>query len=432
MIKFLNKKISAHNLVNIIYNSLWLFLDKIIRMLAGVFVGGLLAKYLGPEGFGQLAYVVAYISFFQAITTFGADGIIVKEIASKKDEAPEILGSIFAFRVIIGFLCWVLAVLSMVFFYGINDELSIITLFVGLGLVFQSADIVDLWFQSQSKSKYTVLAKIIVFTLVNGIKLILINVKAPLIYFAIIYGVEYVFSAMSLYYVYSLFPTKRKWCVVTDRAISIVKESWPFIFSSISVLIYMRIDQMMLKNMLDSTSLGIYAAIVPLSSAWNFIPMTIYISLAPYVAKLKIDDDEKYYMFLGRIFRLFSLLATLICCMMYFLSDNIVSIIYGETYKSSVEILKVHIFTNIFISLGVAQGLWIINEGKGRITLYRTLIGAICSVVLNYIFIPKYGVIAVAWVAVISQFISTTLTNLYFAPRIFKMQMLSILQIKYQ
>jgi len=66
-------------------NTSWLFGEKIPRMVAGLFVGIWVARYLGPEKYGLLSYAQSFVGFFTAIATLGLDGIVVRELV--KDES---------------------------------------------------------------------------------------------------------------------------------------------------------------------------------------------------------------------------------------------------------------------------------------------------------------------------------------------------------
>jgi hypothetical protein len=103
----LAKRVSLHAIVE---NSGWLIFDKLLRMAMGLLVSAWVARYLGPESFGELAYVLAQIAFFQVIGTLGADGIVVRDIARNRDDAPTLLGTLLAMRMVVGVLCWVTAV----------------------------------------------------------------------------------------------------------------------------------------------------------------------------------------------------------------------------------------------------------------------------------------------------------------------------------
>ncbi|QCJ72092.1 hypothetical protein C9446_19560 [Providencia heimbachae] len=396
----------------------------------GLLVSAWVARYLGPGQFGELAYVLAYLAFFQAISTLGMDGIIVRDIAKKKQNANEILGTAFTLRAITGITCWFIAVCSMAFLNGWNDQSVYITALAGATLVFQAADTVDLWFQSQSQNKRTVAVKLSAYIFANGIKVILILNKAPLLAFAAVVTLETFTVACGLFYAYKKYPCEQPWRKLKKQAISLLHESWPFMISGLSIVLYMRVDQLMIKNYLGDTELGIYAAVLPLATLWQFIPMTLSISLAPMVAQSKAKGDDDFYKTLGHIFRIFAMLGWLVCIPISLVSPFIVSILFGDIYISGAIVLTIIVFTNLFINMGVAQSLWIVNERKSKLSLYKTIMGAIVCIISNIILIPLYGIIGAAISAVLAQAVSAVFSNIILSRRILIMQFKSLLFLK--
>ena len=123
------------------------------------------------------------------------------------------------------------------------------------------------------------------------------------------------------------------------------------------------------------------------------------------------------------------MLGWLICIPVCVFSDYIVSLLYGPQYQTGAVVLSILIFTNLFIYQGVAQSLWIINERKGKLSLLKTILGAIVCIVANLILIPKYGIIGAAISAVLAQFTSAIMANIVMAPRILILQIQSLLFI---
>ncbi len=398
-------------------------------MLLGVLVGAWVARYLGPANFGELAYVLAYIAFFQAIANLGADGVIVRDIAQDKSTAPLVLGTAFVLRLAIGLACWFLAIGGMVWSNGIGDQTVILTALAGGVLVFQAADTIDLWFQSQSQSRRTVVAKLIAYGIANAIKIALILMQAPLIAFAAVMALDALIAAMGLAVAYKSFSTEGDWHHAANQAKTLLRESWPYMLSGVSITVYMRIDQIMLKNMLGEQALGLYAAALPLSQVWHFIPMTLAISFAPFLARKKSQSEHAYMHALGIIFRLFSGFALVVCLATAIFSSVAIRYLYGAAFSEAGSVLAIHVFTNVFISLGVAQSMWLINESLPRLSLYKTIIGVAVSVLGNFLLIPHLGIWGAAIVAVMAQFISAFASNIVFAPEIFRIQLYSIFQI---
>ncbi|ENG4186233.1 flippase [Providencia rettgeri] len=396
----------------------------------GLLVSAWVARYLGPSQFGELAYVLAYLAFFQAISTLGMDGIIVRDIAKDKSSANEILGTAFTLRAITGIACWFLAVCGMAFLNGWNDRSVYITALAGATLVFQAADTVDLWFQSQSQNKRTVAVKLSAYIFSNGIKVILILSKAPLLAFAAVVTLETFTIACGLFYAYKKYPCEQPWRKLKQQAIVLLHESWPFMISGLSIVLYMRIDQLMIKNYLGDVELGIYAAVLPLATLWQFIPMTLSVSLAPIVAQSKAKSNDNFYKTLGHIFRIFAMLGWLVCIPISILSQFVVGFLFGDIYLPGAIVLTIIVFTNLFINMGIAQSLWIINEKKPKLSLYKTIMGAVVCIISNIILIPLYGIVGAAISAVLAQMVSAVLSNILLSHKILKIQMKSLFFIK--
>lgn len=429
----LTQKISGnHGLKAAIYNSGWLIFDKLVRLLLGLLVSAWVARYLGPAQYGELAYVLAYLAFFQAVSVLGMDGIVVRDIAKDDMKAGEILGTTFILRVSVGFCCWAAAIIGMGFFNGWQDSSVYLTAIAGASLIFQAADTIDLWFQSQSQSRRTVIAKLAAYITSNGLKIVLILNKAPLLAFAVIMAIEFLLSALALVYAYKKFPCHHPWLLFKDRATKLLNESWPFMLSGLSIVVYMRIDQMMIKEILDEKELGIYAAVVPLATLWSFIPMTLFVSFSPMLARAKKESESAYWSCLINIFRGFALLGWLVCIPVAILSNYVVELLYGVAYARGATVLTILVFSNLFINMGVAQSLWILNEGKSKFSLYKTAVGAIVCLTANYILIPRLGIIGAAISAVLAQCSSTILVNVFLCRHIFILQLKSLLVIRHK
>lgn len=415
-----------HSLLVVIENSGWLLFDKLLRFLLGLFVGAWVARYLAPAQYGELAYVLAFIAIFQAVATLGLDGIVVRDIAQDSGNASTILGTAFVLRLIVGVICWIVAICSMVWLNGVNDRSVVLTALTGGALIFQAVDTIDLWFQSQSQSRRTVLAKLSAYLLSSGVKVALILHGAPLTFFAAVVAFDGLVATAGLVIAYRRFPCKKAWSCTYTTARQLLLEGWPFILSSISIMAYMRIDQIMIKEMLGAQQLGVYAAVLPLATAWQIIPMTLYASLAPFVARKKTEGGDAYWQALQKIFKVYALLGWLVCIPTVIFADLAVDLLFGAYYKQGGGVLMIYVFTNLFINMGVAQSLWLLNERKAVLGLAKAMVGAGVAIVGNWLLIPSFGIAGVAVVAVIAQFTSAVLMNSLLSRRLFLMQIHSL------
>ena len=432
---FVRKRVEGRqSLQKIINNAAWLSIDKFLRMGVGLVVSIWVVRYLGPDRFGQLSYATAFVALFGAIATLGLDGIVVRELVRKPDDANEILGSAFYLRVVGGITTFVVSLVA-IFLLRRNDPLSwSLVAIIAAGTFFQAVDVIDFWFQSQVLSRYTVIAKNSAFLLMALAKVGLILTHASLMMFAWVALAEIILGAIGLMLAYRYLghrPTA--WRGVLSRCLSLLGDSWPMILSGFSVAVYMKIDQVMLGDMAGNGAVGIYTSATKLTEIWYMIPMVIVSSVFPAIVQSKEQDEQLYY---RRITRLFSLMAAVslpIAVPMSLCSNWVVVKLYGASYQAAGPVLAVHIWASLFVFYGVAQGPWDLTENLTRLAMVRIVIGAIVNILLNLWLVPAYGALGAAVATVVSQALAAVILNILHEKTrpIFYCQLKSLLFVRY-
>jgi O-antigen/teichoic acid export membrane protein len=408
-------------------NSGWLIFDKLARALLGLLVGAWVARYLGPSEYGLLAYVLAYVALFQAVASLGADSIIVRDIAQRPDAAASTLATALALRFALGVACWVGVVITVALTSGGDTGVMVLAALAGGVLVFQAGDVVDLWFQSRSQSRRTVLAKLTTYLLSSGVKIALILHQAPLAAFALVITLEAAGSAFALWIAYRRLPTAHPWKASASSARALLKEAWPLTLSGVAIMVYMRVDQIMIQQMLGPRELGLYAAILPISQFWQLLPLSIAVSLAPAFARLRASDPEKYVASMVQAFRAFFYAGVACAVLTAAVSALVVELLFGSTYRDSARVLAIHSFSNVFLFLGVAHGLWLTNERRVAVRLWGTLAAGLCTVGLNFALLPRLGLSGAAWASILAQSVAAFLINALLDRRSFRLQLDAIL-----
>lgn len=396
-------------------NTGWLIFDRFLRMAVGIYVTVWVARYLGPEQFGLLNYAFALTAILSLLSTLGLEQIIIRDLVKDPTLKNVTLGTSFVLK-LSGSLFSI--VLSILIASLIRPGEPITVLIVGIiasGTLFQSSDIIDLFFKSQVEAKYPVLAKSIPFILINIIKIILIINNAPLVAFAWTALAELAFGALGLVIAYRLTGHHiKEWKFNYNRAKELLGESWPLLLSGIAVLIYMRIDQIMLGQIVGDTSVGYYSAALKLSEVWYTIPIAIMNSATPIITKSFLIDINQYHLRLQKLFNLMTLIGLTLAIPTTFLAPSIIQIIYGKEYLISASILSIHIWSSIFIGWGLLKDMILVTQGLVKIILITTIVGAICNVLLNLILIPNYFGVGAAWATLISQVLSVSVVLLFF------------------
>lgn len=399
-------------LARIIDNLGWLLLDKALRMVGGLLVGVWVARYLGPEQFGLFNYASAFVVLFTAIAVLGLNPIIVRELVQHPEREGAVLGTGFALQ-LIGSLIALALMTVLIAVLRENDEIvRYIVVVMGIGMVVRSADVIRYWFEARVISRYTVWTDNAAFVLAAFARIYLVLNGGRLVDFAWVALGEIVVATALLVYVFvKVNRTRAGWQVLKSEAGSLFGRSWPLMLSGLTITIYMKIDQIMLGQLAGDHEVGIFSAALRISEIWYFLPMIIVTSVYPSLLRSDQADGTRFERDMLRLLRALVALAIAIALPIWLLSGQIIAFLYGESFRGAAPVLAIHIWTSVFVFLGVAGGRWYIVKGLERLTFLRTLFAACLNVILNLKLIPLWGAMGAALASLAAQAMSGVLFN---------------------
>ena len=264
-------------------NTSWLLMERIVRMTVALFVGVYIARYLGPERFGLLSYVNSFVGLFLALATLGIDSIVIRELVKRPGSRSEILGTAFGLKICGTIFMW-FAILATVPFTENDNQTNVFISIIAFAILFQAFNVIDFKYQAEVKSKYVVKIQFIQLFITSIVKLFLIYIKAPLLWFVGVYCFDAFFLAVGLIVMYllnsgNILLWRWKWKVARE----LLKDCWPLILSGVLVSVYVNIDQVMIKEMIGVKDVGLYSIATRLSTVWYFIPIAVTDSIFPEI-----------------------------------------------------------------------------------------------------------------------------------------------------
>jgi O-antigen/teichoic acid export membrane protein len=195
-----------------------------------------------------------------------------------------------------------------------------------------------------------------------------------------------------------------------NTAKRLLKDSWPLLLSSITIMIQARIDQVMLKQFIGLRELGNYVVALNIIVVLGFVPTILHQSLLPAIVDAKKKSKDIYYNRLLDYYRLMFSLFLIAFIILFFCGDIIIRLLYGSKYEIASQIISLIAFRLFFANMGVAKSAFITTENLFRYSLLTSIAGAILNVTLNYILIPQFKSIG----AILSSFISFFITIFLF------------------
>ena len=393
-------------------NTSWLMAERIIRMTVALFVGVYVARYLGPERFGLLSYANSFVGLFLALATLGLDSIVIRELVKNPESRNELLGTAFGLKIFGTIIMWFFILVSVPITEN-DNQTNIFIAILSFAILFQVFNVIDFNYQAEVKSKYVVKVQFFQLIFSSSTKLFLIFIKAPLLWFVWVYCFDTFLLAIGLVVIYMIksgnfLLWRWKW----EFARTLMRDSWPLILSGIIVSIYVNIDQVMIKHMIDEQAVGIYAIATRISTAWYFIPIAITSSMFPAILNAKYNNSSIYQQRLQALYDILVWLAILIAIVILCLSESIIDLLVGQEYAPAASVLSIAIIAGIFTNIGLINNKFFEAENRQIDILYRSLLGVSVNIFLNIILIKTYGIYGAAMATVTAQF-STSIVYTY-------------------
>ena len=388
-------------------NTSWLLGERILRMGISLFVGIYVARYLGPERYGLLSYALSFVWLFSSLASFGLDDILVRELVKIPDQRQNLIGTVFWLK-LFGTLVMGSAIATVMLFKTENQQTYWLIAIITFGFLFQATNVVELYFQAQVQSKFTVRAQVVQLFITSIFKIFLVFSESELVWFALALMLDQALVALLFLILYrwkvERFPFFYLNWVKTKL---LIRDAWPLIFSGVMISVYMKIDQVMLKEMLNAKAVGVYAAAVKLCEAWYFVPTVFTASLFPAIISAKQKNEELYKNRLQKLYDLMVWSSLSVAVPTAFLADWVIIILYGVEFNGAANVLRIYIWAGVFTFLGVASFKWLIAENLQHISFYLYAIGSIVNIVCNWFLIPIYGISGAAFASFISYGIAS-------------------------
>lgn len=387
-------------------NTSWMMGEKFLRIMAGLLVGIWVARYLGPEQFGLFSYVLAFTAIFSGIAKLGLDGIMVRELVNHPEKRDTYLGTAFWLK-IIGALIVMVLMAAIVPFTSNDASTNLFIFIIAAGLVLQSFEVVEFYFQSQVLAKIVSICKVIQLALSSIIKIYLVLTHAELFWFVLVTVFDALSLAISYFVAYKVRKNpdfyKHFDFVIAKR---LLKDSWPLIFSGLVLMIQARIDQVMLQEIKGSIEVGYYSVAMRLIEAAAFVPMILHSSLFPAIQTAKKYSEELYKERLLNFYRINFIMFLIFAVPIFMFAERIVVTLFGDIYQPAGILLALFAIRLFFANMGVARSAFILRENLMRFSLFTMVIGTIVNVILNYMWIPQHGAIG----AILATIVSFTVT----------------------
>jgi O-antigen/teichoic acid export membrane protein len=388
----------------ILKNTFWLSLadgiSKLLKLVLIVYI----ARILGAEDYGKLSFALSFLGIFVILPNLIHGKIVVREFSKDKDKEKE-FNSIFTLRFILSLINLGLIFVILSFTDFDSEITKIMLILAGYAVSEHFFGFLGFLFDSRQKMEYLALVKVVQSFLLTAFVFFVIFNFSSLV--NISYG--YLFSSLAALAFFLIFLRFKFYPVGLSFDVPVWKKyimmSWPFFASSVFAAIYNQVDSVIMGSLGQITQTGFYNAAYRMAGG-VFIPIGLIAgSFYPALNKAFAESREKFQIVWDYFFESMIILAAPVIAGGIILAPKIINFLYGPGYSKSIlafQILLVMVGIT-FLQHPLYQALLIFN--KQTKLLWVSIAGAIVSVILNFLLIPRYSLYGAAAVSVVTSLV---------------------------
>lgn len=381
----------------------WLFISRVFTMVVSLGATLFIARRLGPSNFGELDYAIAIVSMFGWIGSWGIDTVLNRELIKQPENKNVLMGTAVGLRL---FFCSLATILIIIFSvtFSVDSVSKILILLLAFTNILSVPQILQYDFLARADSKYPSLITMAVTLITSLLKISVLFYGFGLIYIVAVILFEQVMYALLHLFIYRIkaHGDFLSWRFSTSVARVMIKTGSAIAFLSFFSLIYSRIDQVLIRHFLDAQQLGLYSAGVRLVDLWGFIPTIILGGLYPAVLNARKISEAKYFSRLRKTLALLIIPALIASTILFLFASFLLETIFGSEFVGGAAALQIYGLSlpATFLSFFVMQILY--TDDHRKMLIYITAIPAAINIILNFVLIPRYGIVGAAWSTLIA------------------------------
>ena len=384
-------------------NAAWLILESFIRLVVGIAVSSLLARHLGPQEFGLYAYLFSFVSLFSPVAMMGLEAVVLHRHSRYPETRDLTIGTALAIRAVFTLITIALSALLLNVIGGPEDLTARLTFLAAVTLAAMPAGTINDWFKASERMALVALPRLAVTLLVSGATLFMIIHGAGLEELVAICSAEGLALLLVAMAVYSV-ETRSLRCLAFDPSLCVLflRQGFPVALAGISMMVYLRIDQVMIGHLGSEFQLGLYAVAVRLADAVLFLPAVLQSVYYSSLARAHLRDEAAFEIQVQRFFDAMTLTGFAIMVGVGLAGWLLLVPIFGSSFAGARPILMVLVLELPFFFMIYAWGAIVTVKGWFWTAPLLNILGALLNVALNLILISRFGGLGAAWATVIS------------------------------
>lgn len=384
-------------------NTSYLLLSRISVLGIGVATSVLTARYLGANGLGVLGFALAFTGILGILVDFGLGTLTTREVARDRTLASKYLANVVALRLFLG-IAFLILVAVFVNFMGYPQETVYVTYVIAGSAVLSSlylaiAAILQAFEELQYQALGAVLTALVTLC---GIGIVII-LRTNVVGFAYVYLIA---NGITLAYFYIIYARRHaaQWLEIDWTFWKhILKEAWPMAALAISVLLYFRIDVIILSLFKGTAQVGLYSVAYNISEAATVLPSMFIASLFPLISQLYVGSKHAFVETCVKSIKYMLYIALPMAFIVTLWAPSIIVLLYGDAFSESAIALQILIWSAAAMYVGIILGTTFVSANLQKLSMKLTMGAVAFNAAINLLIIPQYGFLGASVTTVVTE-----------------------------
>ena len=325
----------------VVRNSLFGVVSQVVG--GGLFflVAIIIARRLGPDGYGPFSFVFAFVTVFQMLADFGLTNILVREIAREKSKVDEILGAAVPLVTLFAATGYGLIVVSIQFLrLGPATEQAMYLMGATVLVTFHAAvygSVCRAFEEMGFNALGLVLQRVVLLILVVAA----LRLEAGQPGFALCYLGERVCQWLFFYALVRKRYAHYAWRIDVGYWGYLIREGWPIGTGMVLRRISWYVDTFILAALSTPSSVGLFSAAYRIVQMVNVIPFTLSLPIFPVLSRLAVESADRAFSAYLRALKIFVLIGLPVGLWLFALGPQVMVLLFGAAYQPAGTVLRI-------------------------------------------------------------------------------------------
>ncbi len=378
-------------------NIFWSTLTSVLQLYTGSIVFIVLAKLMPVHDFGILSFGFSLSALVVIVADFGFSLMIMKDYPHQASgHADYISNSIWA-KMLLAFISTLLFGTYLILFYE-GEWLKVGGLYIVFAVVFSFIAYLQALLKVQNRfHKFT--ESTVVYAVAVTIAIV-IYWQFPTTLVQLVFYLLLAKVAQLLWTVYLSRESFSGFSYNGKMVANLLKNSWSFGLHTILGVFYFMIDTQIISLYLGATEVALYQSVFRIVLILLIFSDIVSSVLLPYLS-FKYYNRENITELVSKIFLYLLIIGCSLFLLLTSFKNQILEMLYTPEYQEAAILVLPFSIVVILRTVSSLLGNLLTISNRQVYRVITVCCSLVVSVVLNFIFIPKYGIWAAAWISVL-------------------------------